>query len=72
VKGQESKEQVRRDMQVGRERARQDMDRTRERIEGDDVTGPPSRVGTTDTEYEETQVGTVGTRQRPDDPMQGP
>jgi hypothetical protein len=72
VKGQESKEQVRRDMQVGRERARQDMERTRERIEGDDVTGPPSRVGTTDTEYEETQVGTVGTRQRPDDPMEGP
>ena len=71
VKGQQSTDQVRRDMQTGRERARADMDRTRERIEGDDVAGPPSRVGTS-SEYEETQVGTVGSRQRPDDPMTGP
>lgn len=51
-KGQESKDQVRRDVQQGRERARDDMDRTKERaqgdgIEGDDVSGPPSRAGTT-------------------------
>ena len=72
VKGQESKEQVRQDLRQGRERARQDLDEARGSIEGDDVAGPPSRVETTDTEYEETQVGTVGTRQRPDDPMQGP
>jgi hypothetical protein len=71
VKGQASTEQVRRDLQVGRERAREDVDRTRERIEGDDVAGPPSRVGTA-SEYEDTQVGTVGTRQRPDDPMSSP
>jgi hypothetical protein len=71
VKGQQSTDQVRRDMQTGRERARADMDRTRERIEGDDVAGPPSRVGAA-SEYEETQVGTVGSRQRPDDPMTGP
>ena len=76
VKGQQSTEQVRRDMQVGRDRARQDMDRVKEKgqgdsIEGDDVAGPPSRVGTA-SEHEETQVGTVGTRRRPDDPMTSP
>jgi hypothetical protein len=70
AKGRESTEQVRRDLQVGRERARADVDRTRDRIEGDDVAGPPSRVGT--SEYDETQVGTVGTRRRPDDPITGP
>jgi len=68
VKGQESKEQVKRDMQVGKERARSEMDSARDSIEGDDVTGPPSRVGTGAGEYEETQVDPVGTRPRPADP----
>ncbi len=58
AKGQESAGQVRRDLATGRERARSEVDGARERIEGDDVAGPPSRVGT-GTEYDETQVGTV-------------
>lgn len=71
-KGQESKDQVRRDMETGRERARQDVDRVKdeartgsdaERIEGDDVSGPPSRVGTTG-DMHETQTGGIGTTRR--------
>jgi Conserved TM helix len=45
-KGQQSREQVRRDLEVGRERARADVDRARESIEGDAVAGPPSREST--------------------------
>jgi Conserved TM helix len=43
-KGQQSREQVRRDLQVGRERARADVERARDSIEGDTVSGPPTRA----------------------------
>jgi hypothetical protein len=54
VKGQESREQVRRDLQQGRENARSEMQSMKEqvtgsdgeRIEGDDVPEPPSRTPT--------------------------
>ena len=51
AKGQQSRDQVRRDFEIGRERGRQDVERAREKVsdvEGDSVSGPPSRepVGT--------------------------
>jgi hypothetical protein len=54
VKGQESREQVRRDLQQGRENARSEMQSMKEqvtgsddqRIEGDDLPEPPSRTPT--------------------------
>jgi hypothetical protein len=65
VKGQQSREQVRRDLQVGRERAREDVDRVRDRVgddaaEGDDVPEPPSRRETVVLEPGDTER--VGTR----------
>ncbi len=56
-KGQESRGQVRRDLEVGKERGRQDMDRAKAKageIEGDSVSGPPSR------EPAETRTYTTG------------
>jgi hypothetical protein len=47
-KGQESREQVRRDFAQGRERAREDVERAKDKaqeIEGDSLSGPPSRRG---------------------------
>jgi hypothetical protein len=57
AKGQESRGQVRRDLQVGREQARRDFERAtgaaEERVEGDTVAGPPGRT----TVGESTRVG---------------
>jgi len=63
-KGQESKEQVRQDLRQGKERAQQDLESAKDKaesdsIEGDDVSGPPSRVTTTG-ELADTQVDQVG------------
>jgi hypothetical protein len=48
VKGQESREQVRRDLEVGREQARRDLGRARgaaeDRVEGDTLAGPPRQT----------------------------
>ncbi len=47
-KGQESRGQVRQDVQKGKEQAREDVDRgkgaVQERTEGDEVSGPPART----------------------------
>jgi hypothetical protein len=66
-KGQENREQVRRDIEQGKERARQDVDRAKEtvqdRTEGDAVSGPPTRET---TGVERTPVVTgAGTATRP-------
>ncbi len=59
-KGQESREQVRRDLEQGREQARRDFERAKEaakeRAEGDTLAGPPARTAV----LESTAAGEAG------------
>jgi Conserved TM helix len=61
-KGQEQREQVRRDVQQGRARAQQDLAQAKERVqdaEGDSVAGPPSRGGERPSVGTTTGAGTM-------------
>ncbi len=73
-KGQESREQVKRDLRQGKENVKQDLDSAREKmdesgddgIEGDDVAGPPARTTTVVSpgveDLHETAISPGGTR----------
>jgi hypothetical protein len=73
-KGQESREQVKRDLRQGKENVKQDLDSAREKmdesgddgIEGDDVAGPPARTTTVVSpgveDLQETAISPGGTR----------